>query len=89
MRGVNFVGTPLQALSNIIAIGDTPELDNGYCGAESGLIPISTISPAALISNLELQGKEEELVTPSILQRPKILRRRPKARQRRRRRARR
>jgi TldD protein len=89
VRGVNFVGTPLQALSNIIAIGDTPELDNGYCGAESGLIPISTISPAALISNLELQGKEEELVTPSILQRPKILRRRPKARQRRRRRARR
>lgn len=89
VRGVNFVGTPLQALSNIIAIGDTPELDNGYCGAESGLIPISTISPAALISNLELQGKEEELVTPSILQRPKILRSRPKAKQRRRRRSRR
>ena len=86
VRGVNFVGTPLQSLNNIIAMGDTAELDNGFCGAESGLIPISTISPAALISNLELQGKDEELVTPSILQRPKSLhRKRKRTKQRRRR----
>ena len=76
VRGVNFVGTPLQSLGNIVAVGDSPELDNGFCGAESGLIPISTIAPAVLISNLELQGKDEELVTPHILQRPKSLRRR-------------
>jgi predicted Zn-dependent protease len=88
VRGVNFVGTPLQSLNNIIAMGDTPVLDNGFCGAESGLLPISTISPAALISNLELQGKDEELVTPSILQRPKSLhRKRKRTKQRRRRRA--
>jgi predicted Zn-dependent protease len=86
VRGVNFVGTPLQSLNNIIAMGDTAELDNGFCGAESGLLPISTISPAALISNLELQGKDEELVTPSILQRPKSLhRKRKRTKQRRRR----
>jgi len=78
VRGVNFVGTPLQSLNNIIALGDQAELDNGFCGAESGLLPITTISPAALISNLELQGKDEELVTPSILQRPKSLHRRRK-----------
>ena len=78
VRGVNFVGTPLQSLNNIIAMGDTSMLDNGFCGAESGLLPISTISPAALISNLELQGKDEELVTPTILQRPKSLHRRRK-----------
>lgn len=83
VRGVNFVGTPLQALNNVVAVGDTPELDNGYCGAESGLIPITTISPAVLINNLELQGKDEELVTPSILQRPKILKQRPKPKRRR------
>lgn len=74
VRGVNFVGTPLQALNNIVAVGDTPELDNAYCGAESGMIPISTISPAVLLSNLELQGKDEQLVTPHILQRPKSMR---------------
>lgn len=74
VRGVNFVGTPLQALNNIVAVGDTPELDNAFCGAESGMIPISTISPAVLLSNLELQGKDEQLVTPHILQRPKSMR---------------
>jgi predicted Zn-dependent protease len=86
VRGVNFVGTPLQSLSNIVAIGEEKHLDNGFCGAESGLIPISTISPAVLVSTLELQGKEEELVTPHILQRPKSLRRKRNSKQRRRRR---
>jgi hypothetical protein len=77
----------LQSLNNIIAMGDTPIVDNGFCGAESGLLPITTISPAALISNLELQGKDEELVTPSILQRPKSLhRKRKRTKQRRRKR---
>lgn len=78
IRGVNFVGTPLQALSNIVAYGDTQELDNGFCGAESGFLPITTISPAVVLSNLELQGKEEQYVTPYILARPKALRRRKK-----------
>jgi predicted Zn-dependent protease len=88
VRGINFVGTPLQSLNNIIAMGDTPVVDNGFCGAESGLLPITTISPAALISNLELQGKDEELVTPSILQRPKSLhRKRKRTKQRRRKRS--
>ncbi|RIL10314.1 MAG: hypothetical protein DCC75_04610 [Proteobacteria bacterium] len=72
VRGVNFVGTPLQAINNIIAVGDKQEVDNGYCGAESGLIPITTISPAVLLNNLELQAKEEELVTQYILPRPKV-----------------
>ena len=83
VRGVNFVGTPMQSLSNIVAVGDQSVVDNGFCGAESGLLPITTISPAVLVSNLELQGKDEELVTPSILKRPQSLHRRKKARQQR------
>jgi TldD protein len=71
VRGVNFVGTPLQALNNIIAVGHRGELDNGFCGAESGMVPVTTISPAILLSNLELQAKEEELVTQYILPRPR------------------
>lgn len=70
VRGVDFVGTPLQALGSIIAVGKEQELNNGYCGAESGFIPISTISPAILLSNLELQSKQEELVTQYILKKP-------------------
>ncbi len=71
IRGVNFVGTPLQALNNILAVGDTQVVDNHYCGAESGFLPVTTICPAILLSNLELQAKEEELVTQYLLPRPK------------------
>lgn len=74
VRGVDFVGTPLQALNNIIAVGDEAVLDNAFCGAESGYIPVSTISPAVLLKNLELQAKDEELVTPYILPAPRIFR---------------
>ena len=74
VRGVDFVGTPLQALNNIIAIGDDLTLDNHYCGAESGFIPVSTISPSVLIQNLELQAKEELPVTQYILPRPRLSR---------------
>lgn len=72
VRGVNFVGTPLQALNNIMAVSDYRELDNGFCGAESGMIPVSTLSPAVLLSNLELQAKDEELVTPFLLRAPTL-----------------
>ena len=72
VKGVNFVGTPLQALNNIIAVSDEVEVDNGFCGAESGFIPVTTISPAVLLSNLELQATEEELVTQYILPRPRM-----------------
>jgi predicted Zn-dependent protease len=74
IRGVNFVGTPLQAINNIIAAGELQHVDNGYCGAESGFIPVTTISPAVLINNLELQAKDEQLVAPFILPRPQLRR---------------
>ena len=53
------MGTPLNAIRNIIGAGAQQEVDNGYCGAESGYIPVSTISPALVLSELELQSKPE------------------------------
>ena len=70
IRGVDFVGTPLQALQNIAAVGSDQTLTNAYCGAESGYIPISIISPSILLKSLELQSKEEELVPPYVLNKP-------------------
>src|SRR5260370_35883558 len=58
VRGVDIVGTPLAALTKIVATGDTPEVFNGYCGAESGSVPVSAASPAILTSELEVQKKE-------------------------------
>lgn len=56
VRDVSFVGTPLNAVRGIIAAGTRREVDNSYCGAESGAVPVSTVSPALLIENLELQS---------------------------------
>ncbi len=63
VRGVDFVGTPLSSLLHIIAVGNEHVVDNGYCGAESGTIAVSTVAPAILLSNLELQAKNPSKVT--------------------------
>ena len=56
MRDVSFVGTPLNAIRGILAAGARREVDNSWCSAESGTVPVSTVSPALLIDNLELQS---------------------------------
>ena len=63
VKGVDFVGTPLSSLSHIVAVGAELEVDNGFCGAESGTIPVSTVAPALLMSTLELQAKSPSKIT--------------------------
>lgn len=63
IRGVSFVGTPLNAVRGILAAGDRPEIDNAYCGAESGAVPVSTISPSLLVGDLELQATSRPAIT--------------------------
>jgi TldD protein len=70
VRGVDIVGTPLVSLTKIIATGDTPEVFNGYCGAESGSVPVSAAAPAMLISEMEVQKKETSTDRPPILPPP-------------------
>jgi len=64
IRGVNFVGTPLNAIRGIVAAGKRYVADNAFCGAESGYVPVTTISPALVVSELELQSKAETPYTP-------------------------
>jgi TldD protein len=67
VRGVSFIGTPLAVFSEILAAGDDYAVFNGFCGAESGNIPVSTISPGLLIKKLEIQKKPESVVViPAI-----------------------
>jgi TldD protein len=70
VRGVDIVGTPLASLTKIVATGDTTEVFNGYCGAESGSVPVSAASPAILTSELEVQKKESSTDRPPILPSP-------------------
>ena len=70
VRGVDIVGTPLAALTKIVATGDTSEVFNGYCGAESGFVPVSAAAPAILTSELEVQKKQTSTDRPPILPPP-------------------
>ena len=70
IRGVDIVGTPLAALTKIVATGDKQEVFNGYCGAESGSVPVAAAAPAILTSELEVQKKETSTDRPPILPAP-------------------
>ena len=70
VRGADIVGTPLAAFAKIVAAGDTPRVFNGYCGAESGNVPVSAVSPALLVSEIEIQRKESSEERPPLLPRP-------------------
>jgi TldD protein len=70
VRGVDIVGTPLVSLTKIVATGDTMDTFNGYCGAESGSVPVSASAPAILITEMEVQKKETSTDKPPILPPP-------------------
>jgi predicted Zn-dependent protease len=58
IRGADIVGTPLASFAKILATSDKQEVFNGYCGAESGRVPVSAVSPAILISEIEIEKKD-------------------------------
>ncbi len=70
IRGTDIVGTPLASFAKILATSDKPEVFNGYCGAESGSVPVSAISPAILISEIEIQKKDQSQDLPPLLAAP-------------------
>jgi TldD protein len=70
IRGVDIVGTPLSSFSSILATSDKRDVFNGICGAESGSVPVSAISPALLVSSIEIQRKERSQDSPPYLTRP-------------------
>lgn len=70
VRGADIVGTPLASFGKIAATSDTLEVFNGYCGAESGSVPVSAISPALLVTEIEIQKKNRSQERPPLLGRP-------------------
>ncbi len=69
VRGVELVGTPLASVNKLLATSDQPRVFNGYCGAESGYVPVSTVAPAVLVGEIELQrvarANERRPILPS------------------------
>ncbi len=70
VRDVTFIGTPLAVMQRILAFGDSHEVDNSYCYAESGAIPVSTVAPPMLVGELELQRASTRRYRPVRLPLP-------------------
>ena len=72
MRGVDAVGTPLVSLRQIALAGNDPAVFNGYCGAESGWVPVSAVSPSLLLESLEFESRAKDQNLPPILPPPAV-----------------
>lgn len=70
VRGADIVGTPLASFGKILATSDKAEVFNGYCGAESGSVPVSAVSPALLVSEIEIEKKPKSQERPPLLPPP-------------------
>jgi TldD protein len=70
VRGVDLIGTPLIAFSQIMAGDDQTDVFNGICGAESGSVPVAAAAPDILISQIEVQKKTKSQERPPLLPPP-------------------
>ncbi|HET9943545.1 MAG TPA: metallopeptidase TldD-related protein, partial [Terriglobia bacterium] len=70
VRGADLIGTPLTSFSKIVAASDKVEVFNGVCGAESGYVPVSAVSPALLTTQIEVQKKAKSSERMPILPAP-------------------
>ena len=70
VRGADIVGTPLASFAKILATSDKTDIFNGYCGAESGFVPVSAVSPAILVSEIEIEKKAKSNDRPPLLPEP-------------------
>ncbi len=70
VRGADIVGTPLTCFEKIICTGKDTGVFNGSCGAESGWVPVSAVSPSILVSTIEIEKRERAQSRPPILPSP-------------------
>ncbi|MFA6582865.1 MAG: metallopeptidase TldD-related protein [Elusimicrobiaceae bacterium] len=70
VRGVNIVGTPLTSFNKVSAGADDTGVFNGTCGAESGWVPVSAVSPSILITEVEVEKTANPKQKPPLLPPP-------------------
>jgi len=70
VRGAALEGTPLSSLEEIVAAGNEYEVFNGFCGAESGYVPVSAVSPSLLLDQIEVARTPKSQSKPPLLPAP-------------------
>jgi len=72
VQGVDLIGTPLAMFAEITAAGNELGQFTGFCGAESGSIPVSAVAPALFVRRIETQKKPKAEQEPTLLGRPAV-----------------
>ncbi len=72
VRGADIVGTPLAAFETILATDDQLGVFNGMCGAESGWVSVSAVSPSILLGGLEIERAAHDRGRPPLLAPPEV-----------------
>ncbi|WP_075590271.1 TldD/PmbA family protein [Labilibacter marinus] len=72
VRGVSMIGTPLAMFAQIQSAGADQGVFNGHCGAESGSVPVATLSPSLFIKQIETQKQMYIESSETILDRPRM-----------------
>ena len=70
VRGVDLIGTPLTLFAEVEAAADDAQIFHGWCGAESGMVPTSTVAPSILLRRVEVQRKPRSQDRPPLLPAP-------------------
>nr|WP_236676097.1 metallopeptidase TldD-related protein [Chryseolinea lacunae] len=70
VRGVDLIGTPLAMFAEIQATGNDRDTFIGFCGAESGYVPVSAASPSLFVRRIETQKKPKQHQEATLLARP-------------------
>ncbi len=70
VRGANLIGTPLVTIAEVMAVDEDYDVFQGWCGAESGYVPVSTITPNVLVGRIEFQRNLKSPTRPPILPSP-------------------
>ena len=56
--------------AGITATDDRSEVFTGFCGAESGSVPVTAISPSLFVKRIETQKKATMEIEKTLLLRP-------------------
>ena len=70
VRGVDLIGTPLAMFAEIQAASNDRDVFIGFCGAESGSVPVSASAPSLFVRRIETQKKPRQYESQLLLERP-------------------
>ena len=58
VKGLTLIGNGKDILNNVEMVGSDLEINDGYCGSKSGMVPVTCGQPTIKVSKMLVGGKE-------------------------------